>query len=681
MQFSKTIAPHKSTLPVDLRPRVWRAVLFLVFFMGVFLHLGVAQEGPDLIDEPESLRVPRIGVARVFGGDEDARLSAVAESLTDTVELNLRLLGRYEVHRLDAPELAVGDIQGQTAWAAEVAAEELLDYVLLGTATADELAISIELSIFDRQEDARTVDAAERVESIFDLFDAADEVTTTLLSAFSGEIIVFGTLSIQPDRPGSYTVLIDGAEIGVNIREQRVLAGNRVIEITQDRIFDTYIIHSETVSVQEARTEPVRFEIPLLHPDESAAIAEIENEIDELWNLPNAQFQVERSFEELEELLSDTPFAPELSGELQRVREVRQAYAQHAAAGFPFDPERVRLVASFDRLSTSYGFMDPGAQEVPEVSRPGFLNRLDIFSAGSPTRLRLGGGIALGSDYKIPGVSSGAGENLDGLGSFAGVGLEFAPGSGIFHGLMNLESGSGGDNVSILEAGDEPISYRYGYAGLGLGVNYEVLNRLGVLVDLEYGLQMIRYDLGNDESGSVTTDPADGRVALRTGLRFAVSPRFDAQIAYEVQPRGVLRHTLGVSIVSRIGPVRDRRSNPALDRDIPFEYAVAMNEAGADYLHERYISAYYGYRQALSLAETVEQEAFAQAALARARYEYEAQLVGRSFEGIETTLQHYLALRELDRDLALELNYLVRAEPDSEDEELRRLRQAVRWFE
>lgn len=673
------ISRHLTVTP----PSLYRFLFSLSIIAFFTVQAGFAQElsAPD--DEQEVFRVPRVGVAQVFAGD-DARLAAVAESLTNTVELNLRLLGRYEVHRLGAPDPADEGLESQREWAATTATEQILDYVLLGTAESEDTAISIELTIYDREEDQLTVDATERVESIFDLFDAADKVTTALLEAFSGEIIVFGTLSIQPDNPGNYTVFIDGTEIGPNIREQRVLAGSRSIEITQDRMFETHTIHTEAVRVYEARTEPVRFEIPLLLPDEAAAIAELENQIDELWNLPAAQSEVEQTFEELEQLLTSTPFAPALGGELQRVQEARAAYLEHAADGFPFDPERVRMAASFDRLRAEYGFVAPDAQEAPSITRPGPFNRLDTLSGGSAVSVRLGAGFALGSDYDIPGVSSAARQDLDGFGSFAGAGLEYAPGGGVFHGLLNLEYGIGGESVGPLDAGNEAVSYAYRYAGAGVGLSYEVINRLGLVAELEYGLQSIEYKLGDGLDGHTMNDPTEGRAAVRGGLRFAVSPRFDLQVVYELQPRGVLRQTVGLGVVSRIGPSRDRRRNPALDREYPLEYAVAMNEATLNYSSGRFLSAYYGYRNALAHAQDEEQLAFANAAMARSRFEYEAQHVGQRFDGIETTLQHYLELRALDRGLAAELNYLVRATPNTEGfdgEELREFRQALRWFE
>lgn len=687
-------------------PSVLVAVLLLMISNAV-----------DAQDTVSSVRAPRVGVGRVFGGEEDPRLAVAADTVADAVELNLRLLGGYEVTRLVVPDIPVNDVSGQIAWASDTADSEQQDYVVFGTARTEGAEILIRLSVYDRAEDAVTLERSESVASIFDLFDAADAVTTAALEAFSGEIIVFGTILFDPEPPATYSVYIDDVRIGEDVREQRVLAGSRRVEIRQERMLSTAAIHTETVQVQEADRPTVRFFIPHLLPAEEEALQVRESEIRELWDRAAGQSRVETLLDELDELLVRTDYSPQLEETRNYYVELREAYEARVAEGFPFTP-------SLARLQENYGYGPP------DLFTPDLRGGLRVLRGAGPWRAEFGAGYVPFVTYNRFDEYPSYLDDHTSSGYTAKMRIEYGRPTAWFHYFFE---GAYAEHETSTQIVDGPLDtfMQYDHAltttafAAGTGISREVINRVTALAELSVGVGVADRAIRlGDQAGSLEFESSTGAgpfLKTAVGSRVQVSPRFALTATADFLFAGpIMQINVVAGISTQLGRAHRRydrfvdgstesradaarrlmytpdiggQSREAAIRLVQL-YAAAGDESTAVRVHrenvaggpreaetllaiadlayrqERFRDAYDLYRDALLPAENDRRyEHLVYAGLARSAFE---------LDEAERVREYYDRLDALDPELAAEFGYLTTARLDDEDDELVQFRRVVR---
>ncbi|AFG36353.1 hypothetical protein [Spirochaeta africana] len=263
--------------------------------------------------------------------DDSSRSQSIAQHTTRTLEMILNQLDGYRLVR-------VAGADDDTA--ARTIAEN--DFLVYGRVQEEAAATVISLAVFSRAEQEVTSSFERRIESVFELFDAAEEAAIELMEALSGEVIRFGELALRnTGRPGSYEVLVDGRPLPQD--QSRILTGEREIAIRQDRMLTSVTLHEQTVTVREGETISISFELPLLTPDERRVLLGIEEEITANWDDPAAADRVISLFERLEFLLADVSYSTDLAAQRDRYQELRSRFDQdrraRAATAPPEEPE------------------------------------------------------------------------------------------------------------------------------------------------------------------------------------------------------------------------------------------------------------------------------------------------------------------------------------------------------
>jgi TolB-like protein len=198
-------------------PRVL-SFLCVVFLLshGVSHHAIYAQDAR-----------PRVGVLEIENRTGRETHGALADTVRQTILLTLTLLDRYEVVDQDVPR--ADDVAAQ---AAAFPVETLLwgDIALDGDGR-----IAITVTIFDSAEDRIVVTETETAPSLLDVFYTADTLVGSVIGAFSGRRVGFGTISLDVRGSGDFRVFLDRIVLGENVTNvERILAGEYRIRVEQE---------------------------------------------------------------------------------------------------------------------------------------------------------------------------------------------------------------------------------------------------------------------------------------------------------------------------------------------------------------------------------------------------------------------------------------------------------------
>ncbi len=343
------------------------------FTLGMLLVLfALVATAPG---EAQSSR-PNVGIA-TFETAADPRVEAAADSISSTIELTLRLLDRYEVRRTGSFSYTGGPPPTQ-------ADLRELDFIVFGSVEDSAGRIVLDLSVYSRAENAVTSRHEDAVDSVFDLFDAADEAAVSLLESFSGELIRFASLRLQnAGSPGSYTVYVDNVPLGEDLSEARVLVGSRSVRIEQARMLDEHVVYEGIHTFQDAETTTVEFRIPLATAQERRTLVELEQQILDAWDAPDLVPVVEQLFSRAFFLLDDIGYSRGLSVYRDSFLELKERYDERIAGGFEEEETPSAAIASEDE--------EPEAE--PEAASPGFTRPEPPTVRGA---VGLKGGLGLG---------------------------------------------------------------------------------------------------------------------------------------------------------------------------------------------------------------------------------------------------------------------------------------------
>lgn len=179
---------------------VSRRLTIAIVLGTCFLSLAEAQSNSERA---------RIALYEPVGQKEDTTLASVLSTLTDSVELSLVVLQRYDVRRLGSADPA----QGLSEVRAYCEANRI-DQAILGSGRAHPGGgYDFRLVVYDRQKEAVTFDKSGTASGALDIFDTTDALVASLLDALSGTHLLYGSLSVGSD-PGGARVAVNGKEVG-----------------------------------------------------------------------------------------------------------------------------------------------------------------------------------------------------------------------------------------------------------------------------------------------------------------------------------------------------------------------------------------------------------------------------------------------------------------------------------
>jgi len=342
-----------------VKPR-WYAVALFMILSGVCAPAQI---------------LPRVAVLPLMTDEHDGALSGVGEATRDTLELVLAMIGRYEL--VDVDEFPAGYTVDSLTTLAQA---NSLTTVVFGTAGYVNGSYHFELGVFDSQQMEVTRRESGTAQSVFDVFDVADDLALKLVESFSNVRMTFGRLMLRPEGEGQYDVRLDGRSLGQGVRVvPRVLVGRHEVSVVQQRPSGNVAIFGREVDVREGATEEITFRLPFLTVPEEQQFALLDRTILRGWRRPEREQETERAFDQA--LAAAVQFAGMPAGETlpEKYRVWRRAYEADRTSrqGSRF-AEAARTGYQVSREVASARLVDTTAIDAVNTGRQsaGFLERM-----------------------------------------------------------------------------------------------------------------------------------------------------------------------------------------------------------------------------------------------------------------------------------------------------------------
>ena len=295
---------------------------FLKFLFTVLIlsALAAASPYPAMLEAQEAK--PRVAVIPVLIADKsNIQLNIISNRVTETAGLILRFMNEYEFVKDPAP-LSGYSQEEMLAYCTR----EKIDNLVYGKAIQErDESFTIEMSVFSRETGDTTTTRKEKAESALDIFSTTDRITFSLIEGFSGRHIAFGSIAITfASDKGSFIPFIDGEEFPADTDSFRqVLTGERTIQIKQNRMTGTYVIHTEKITVREGVESRISLIVPYLLEDELEILSDFDKIIEKNRDKTSRKDKVVDAYNKIDSLLSDTPYNLRLS-------ELRDKYRTEA---------------------------------------------------------------------------------------------------------------------------------------------------------------------------------------------------------------------------------------------------------------------------------------------------------------------------------------------------------------
>lgn len=220
--------------------------------------------------------------ARNLTGDQS--LESLGYTIQQTLDVSLGLLGRF--HSTITTLEHLGDLSPAAGSALPDNAEQILnrlesDNLIEIDIQREQPSGNIILSarVYAGAERRITVEAMERADTLFEVFDAADVLTDEVLAGLAGRRIEYGSLALlHSGEP--VTVVLNDQPIGSGrTRFPAVVTGRYDLEIRQQRLLGEEVIHREVVTIERDVESSAVFSVPLLTDSEQQQFAERDSTI------------------------------------------------------------------------------------------------------------------------------------------------------------------------------------------------------------------------------------------------------------------------------------------------------------------------------------------------------------------------------------------------------------------
>jgi hypothetical protein len=373
----------------------WALILFLVALAPLFAV--------------EDYRT-RIAVLPMENRTQEARYDSICRTVTETVALVFRLMGKYLVVESDEdPGLLSVDTSSDAALTAFAEASKY-DEVLLGNASKDDAGVlNFKLSLFSRADGKVKFEAASTAHSILEVFDAADEITVGLLSQVSDIHIGFGAIDVKTaSGKGTYTVYLNDAKIR-NPKSMlgKVLNGTYTISIRQNRLLGDTEIFRQEIKVFEDQTAPVSFSIPTATPEETAYIQSQKAKLlstppDQIQTLLTsiADFQAKTGSVDYDDTLSSLQSQTIVDAGAKALDMLRAATKANDDIFYAKKPDFTLALTGYGGLARmvsdafDYTVLEPGEQSIfsaPSLVRVAPDGTVFVLDSGEKVQLRASG--------------------------------------------------------------------------------------------------------------------------------------------------------------------------------------------------------------------------------------------------------------------------------------------------
>ena len=214
---------------------------------------------------------PIVQVDPVVNLSDEAWLDAVCDAATDNVIFTLKFLGKFEVKSDSTTENETDKLKNveaidqktfDTSSLKTRAESKGYDNILFGSCTIENGSYVITMNAYDLVLDKITYSGSTEVESVFDTFEAVDEITYQTVEGFSGIHVTYGSLVLGPPDTGEpFSFTIDGIALPEGtFAVERMPVGAHELAVSQERPLGLYEAVHEIEVVGEIENI---FDIPL----------------------------------------------------------------------------------------------------------------------------------------------------------------------------------------------------------------------------------------------------------------------------------------------------------------------------------------------------------------------------------------------------------------------------------
>ncbi len=215
---------------------------------------------------------PIVQVDPVLNLSDEVWLDAVCDAATDNVLFTLKFLGQFEVISDLVVEKETDKLENNKLLDQETfdtsslktrAETKGYDNILFGSCTIENGSYVITMNAYDLALDKITYSGSTEVESIFDTFEAVDEITYQTVEGFSGIHVTYGSLVLVPPDTGEpFSFTIDGIALPEGtFSVERMPAGVHELSISQVRPFEWYEAVHEII-VEEEKENRIEILLP-----------------------------------------------------------------------------------------------------------------------------------------------------------------------------------------------------------------------------------------------------------------------------------------------------------------------------------------------------------------------------------------------------------------------------------
>ncbi|MCP5514568.1 MAG: hypothetical protein H7A26_03770 [Spirochaetales bacterium] len=236
---------------------------------------------------------PRVAVSVPVNNMGDEQYDTLCTVIQDTILLSLKIIDKY-----DAIPIPLEDRRSPSV----IAAEDNIDTIIFGETSVEQgYACVMKLSVFDKAKNMTVLDKEETAETVLDIFDASDSITASLLEAFSGVHIAYGTLSVDFEDTGVYQILLNGEPIGSSFTSlPKILIGKYKVEVLQAGALEYIQVFEDMVEIRENRTTRITIAAPPISDFEVEQFSDIDRFVLENWYKSDYRGRIETRLSEAE---------------------------------------------------------------------------------------------------------------------------------------------------------------------------------------------------------------------------------------------------------------------------------------------------------------------------------------------------------------------------------------------
>lgn len=252
-------------------PRWVVAILIGVSFLGdpVF-----AQNAPH-----------RVGVLPFQNRTGDERYLGVCRSMTDTIDLTVRLLPDLDYAAVSLRDTNADESGPVTpAQIVAVAAPPGATRVITGAVyrSPDTGEIEARLVAYDGTDGTVLFEETREIALLLDTFAVTDELVARAFERLGSGKVAWGAIHVESDIPFTprFSILVDdetGATGTTTI--DRVVTGTRRVRILQERPLGTFTLADTSAEITADQTTTISVSVPSVTDEERSALDSMENEI------------------------------------------------------------------------------------------------------------------------------------------------------------------------------------------------------------------------------------------------------------------------------------------------------------------------------------------------------------------------------------------------------------------